>query len=94
MMVEEDDLFKNVTTAALELIGDNPPHIPNVRIIKHPYPVLASLFHIFVSVRGMGVKVDRFRENQCLSCFQHLVTTDMLDFSCLERRGGSGETSI
>jgi len=33
MMVEEDDLFRNVTTAALELIGDNPSHIPNVRFV-------------------------------------------------------------
>lgn len=56
---------------------------------------------MLMSVREMGVKVDRFRENQSLSCFQHLLAADiyvsrclgaLLDSSCLElQKRSTGE---
>lgn len=36
-MTEEDDLFRNVTSAALELIGDLPHPLPQVSNVRTMY---------------------------------------------------------
>ena len=68
MMVEEDDLFRNVTTAALELIGDNPSHIPNVSEIYVTcnfavqfWPV--TIIYLTNNLRAIYVTLDRFRKS-------------------------------
>ena len=38
-MTEEDDLFRNVTSAALELIGDLPHPLPQVSNVRTAYPL-------------------------------------------------------
>jgi len=38
-MTEEDDLFRNVTSAALELIGDLPHPLPQVSNVRTTYPL-------------------------------------------------------